>query len=73
MVVVERKKGETKESAFRKFTRAFIEEQIVDEIRGRMFYMKPSQVRKEEEKLRRRGGKKRMTSRYGKPMRTVKK
>ena len=51
MVVVKKKKGESKDSAFRKFTRAFIEEEIVDEIRSRMYYVKPSQLRKEKEKM----------------------
>lgn len=50
MVVIKKKKGESKESVFRKFTRAFIEEEIIDEMRARMFYVKPSQVRKEREK-----------------------
>lgn len=52
MVVVKKKKGESKETIFRKFTKMFIEENIVDEIRARMFYKKPSQKRKEEEKER---------------------
>ncbi|MEK7070288.1 MAG: 30S ribosomal protein S21 [Patescibacteria group bacterium] len=52
MVVVIKKKGETKDSMFRKFTKAFIEENIVDEVRKRQFYKKPSLVRKEKEKER---------------------
>ena len=52
MVVVTKKKGESKESAFRKFTRMFIQEDIVDEVRSRMYYKRPSQERKEEEKER---------------------
>jgi small subunit ribosomal protein S21 len=52
MVVITRKKGETKDAIFRKFTRAFIEEDIVTEIRKRQFYKKPSLKRKEEEKER---------------------
>lgn len=51
MVVIKKKKGESKDSVFRKFTRAFIEEEIVDEIRARMYYVKPSQLRKEREKM----------------------
>lgn len=50
MVVVNKKKGETKDAMFRKFTKAFIEENIVDEVRKRLFYKKPSTVRKEKEK-----------------------
>lgn len=53
MVVVSKKKGLTKDALFRLFTRTFIEENIVDDIRSRMFYKKPSLVRKEEEKERR--------------------
>ena len=53
MVVIKKKKGESKESVFRKFTRAFIDEEIVDEIRERMYYVKPSQIRKVKEKMQR--------------------
>lgn len=60
MVLVTKKKGESKDSAFRKFTRMFIQEDIVDEVRSRMYYKRPSQERKEEEKLRKKNrGKKR--------------
>ena len=53
MVVVIKKKGENKDAIFKRFTKMFIEEEIVDEIRKRMYYKKPSQVEKEEEKERR--------------------
>ncbi|QQS43546.1 30S ribosomal protein S21 [Candidatus Roizmanbacteria bacterium] len=52
MVVVKKKKGESKDSMFRKFTRMFIQEDIVDEVRSRMYYKRPSQERKEQEKER---------------------
>lgn len=52
MVVVTRKKGETKDSMFRKFSRAFMEENIVDELRKKQFYRKPSLKKKEEAKER---------------------
>jgi len=52
MVVVTKKKGESKDSMFRKFTRAFIDEDIVNTLKKRQFYKKPSLVRKEEEKER---------------------
>lgn len=52
MVVITKKKGESKDSVFRKFTRMFIQEEIVDEVRARMYYKRPSQERKEEEKER---------------------
>lgn len=50
MVFVSRKKGESKESMFRKFTRSFIDEEIVDDVRNKLFYKKPSLQRKEKEK-----------------------
>ncbi|PIP63410.1 30S ribosomal protein S21 [Candidatus Roizmanbacteria bacterium CG_4_9_14_3_um_filter_33_18] len=52
MVFVTKRKGETKDSMFRKFTRSFIDEKIVDTLRKKMFYKKPSLKRKEEEKER---------------------
>ncbi len=52
MVVVIRRKGETKDSMFRKFTRSFVDEEIVTEVRKRMFYKKPSLLKKEREKER---------------------
>jgi len=52
MVLITKKKGESKDALFRKFTRMFIDEDIVTEVRKRLFYKKPSIVRKEEEKER---------------------
>ncbi len=52
MVYVTKKKGETKETLFRKFTRSFIDEDIVTEVRKKLFYKKPSLKKKEEEKER---------------------
>jgi len=52
MVVITKKKGETKDALFRKFTRAFIDEDFITEIRKRQFYKKPSVKRKEDEKER---------------------
>ena len=52
MVFVTKRKGETKDSMFRKFTRSFIDEEIVDTLRKKQFYKKPSLKRKEEEKER---------------------
>ena len=52
MVVVNRKKGETKDSLFRKFSRAFMDEDIITEARKKLFYKKPSLRRKDEEKER---------------------
>lgn len=50
MVFVSKKKGESKDTLFRKFTRMFIEENVVDEVRKKLFYKKPSLLRKEKEK-----------------------
>lgn len=52
MVVITKKKGETKDALFRKFTKEFIEEDIVNEVRKKLFYKKPSLVRKEEARER---------------------
>jgi ribosomal protein S21 len=52
MVVVRKKRGETKDSMFRKFSKMFMEENIIDDVRDRLFYKKPSIVRKEREKER---------------------
>ncbi|HRN69920.1 MAG TPA: 30S ribosomal protein S21 [Candidatus Woesebacteria bacterium] len=59
MVLVKKKKGENKDAIFKKFTKLFIEEEIVDEVRKRQYRKKPSQVRKEEEKERAKRRKKR--------------
>lgn len=48
MVVVLKKKGESKDSLFKKFTKTIIEEDIVNEVRKKLFYKKPSLLRKEE-------------------------
>ncbi len=52
MVVVTKKRGESKDSMFRKFSKMFVEENVVDEVRKRLFYKKPSLVKKEKEKER---------------------
>jgi len=58
MVVIQKQKGETKESVFRKFSKIFIEENIINELKKHLFYKKPSLIRREEEKekaLKRKG------------------
>ncbi len=55
MVVITKKKGESKDAIFRKFTKTVIDENIVDDVRKRQFYKKPSLIRQEKEKERRRG------------------
>lgn len=52
MVVIIKKKGETKDQLFKKFTKMFIDEDIVDQVRKKQFYKKPSLQRKEREKER---------------------
>jgi len=52
MVVVTKKKGESKDSLFRKFSRAFMDEDIVNTLKKKQFYKKPYLIRKEEEKER---------------------
>lgn len=52
MVVVKKKKGENKDNIFKKFTKLFIEGEIVDEVRNRQYYKRPSQVEKEKKKER---------------------
>ncbi len=52
MVFITRKKGETKDSMFRKFSRSFIEEDVVTEVRKKLFYKKPSLRKKDELKER---------------------
>ncbi len=52
MVVVIRKKGESKDSLMRKFTKTFIEEDIITQVKKKQFYKKPSLMRKEKEKER---------------------
>ncbi len=56
MVFVSKKKGESKDSLFRKFTKIFIEENVVDEVRSKLFYKKPSLLRKEKEKEMKKSG-----------------
>ena len=52
MVIIQKNKGENKDNIFRKFSKIFFEENIVNDLRKRQFYKKPSLVRKEEEKER---------------------
>lgn len=65
MVLVTRKKGESKDSMFRKFTHDFIEEDIVTEVRKKQFYKKPSLIRKEEEKERLKNRGRRPVKKFG--------
>lgn len=55
MVYVSKKKGDTKDTIFRKFSRMFMDEQIVDKLREIQFYKKPSRRRLEKIRDRARG------------------
>jgi ribosomal protein S21 len=55
MVFITKRKGDTKDSILRKFTKTFIEEDIVNELRDKQYYKKPSRLKKEKEKERLRG------------------
>jgi ribosomal protein S21 len=50
MVAVTRTKGQSKDSILRRFVRMVMEEEIVDEVRSRMFYRSPSEIKKEKNK-----------------------
>lgn len=66
MVVVSKRKGETKDAMFRKFSKTFFEENVVEEVRKRQYYKKPSLQKKEQEKER-------LKKRHSKrPVRTMK-
>lgn len=60
MVVIVKKRGETKDNLFRKFSMAFMNEDVLNTLRKKQFYKRPSLVRKDKEKERR-------TKRYNKP------
>jgi ribosomal protein S21 len=50
MIVVLKKKGETNDNIFRKFSRMFKEEDIVFEVNKKMFYKKPAILKKEKDR-----------------------
>jgi len=49
MAKVQVKKGESIEKALRRFNREVLEECILDEVKKRQFFEKPSEVKKREE------------------------
>lgn len=55
MVVITKRKGDTKDSMLRKFTKTFIEEDMINELRDKQYYKKPSRLKKEKLKDRLRG------------------
>ncbi len=52
MVKVKVQPGESIEQALRRFNKEVLEEGIIDEIKDREFYIKPSQVRRMRNKQR---------------------
>lgn len=52
MIVIVKKQGETKDSFFRKFTKMFREENVSFDVSKKMFFKKPSLIKKEKEKDR---------------------
>jgi len=52
MVVIQKRKGETKDAIFRKFSRAFMDEDIMNEVRKKQYYKKPSLQKKDDAKER---------------------
>lgn len=54
MAVVKAGPGDTTDSLIRKFSKKVVAEGILQDLKKREFYQKPSQVRKEEKKERER-------------------
>jgi len=50
MAMVKAKPGDTAESLIKRFTRKVFDEGIIDEVKKRKFYQKPSEIKKEREK-----------------------
>lgn len=59
MIVVIKKRGETKDTLFKKFSRLFKGEDIIYEVNKKLFFKKPSLLKKEKmkEKMKRRAKK----------------
>lgn len=68
MIVVSKKKGEPKDNMFRKFSKIFKDEDIIFEVNRKVFFKKPSLLKKEKdrEKIKRRIMRKSQNSHYGK-------
>ncbi|HLD27189.1 MAG TPA: 30S ribosomal protein S21 [Patescibacteria group bacterium] len=52
MIVIIKKKGESKDTFFRKFSRMFKGEDIIYEVNKKLFFKKPSLLKKEKMKER---------------------
>lgn len=60
MIVVLKRKGDTKDNLFRKFKKIFIEEDLIFDVNKKIFFKNPSLLKKEKkrEKMKRRAQKK---------------
>ena len=65
MVYIKRRSSDSKDGMFRKFSRMFMDENIVDEVRKRQYYKKPSLQKKDDikERIRMRAKRRRFLSR----------
>jgi len=52
MIVVTRKKGESTDKLLKKFTKLFREEDIIFDVNKKIFYKKPSLLKKEKQRER---------------------
>jgi len=52
MIVVEKKKNETTDKLFRKFTKMYREEDIIFDVNRKVFYKKPNIVKKEKKRAK---------------------
>lgn len=52
MIVIVKKKNETKDNLFRKFSRSFKDEEIILDVSRKSFYKSPSIIKKEKQKER---------------------
>lgn len=50
MIVVLKKKGESNDNMFRKFSRMFKDEDVIFEVNKKMFYKKPALLKKEKDR-----------------------
>lgn len=50
MIVVEKKKNETTDKLFRKFTKIFREEDVIFDVNRKIFYKSPAVLKKEKQK-----------------------
>lgn len=52
MIVVEKKKNETTDKLFKKFTKIYREEDIVFDVNRKVFYKKPALLKKEKKRAK---------------------